>query len=240
MYYPKHKELFHIHTYRCKHAENVTDEAYMMKAIELGAERIVFTDHAPFPGNPFGNRMDFDELNGYVCEIKKLKDRYKDKIEILCGLEVEYLPSYDEYIKSLKKSGDFDLLVLGQHIYELPGNMQKWSFMLEDKSKEHIYLAEATVAGINTGYFDVVAHPDRVFRRVKEWSDECRSYAIGIIESAQKMNVYLEKNFSSMQRKRQYRKGFWDNVTKAEMIVYGIDAHSIDEMEEWVRQNDKW
>ncbi|MBQ2577396.1 MAG: PHP domain-containing protein [Lachnospiraceae bacterium] len=43
-------EIFHVHTFRCGHAAEVEDEAYVKKAIELGADKITFTDHAPFPG----------------------------------------------------------------------------------------------------------------------------------------------------------------------------------------------
>lgn len=51
------KHLFHVHTYQCGHAENVPDEVYVTRALQLGASDIWFSDHAPFPGNLFGNRM---------------------------------------------------------------------------------------------------------------------------------------------------------------------------------------
>ena len=52
------KHIFHIHTSRCKHASDESDEEYVKTALTLGAETITFTDHSPFLGNPFGNRMD--------------------------------------------------------------------------------------------------------------------------------------------------------------------------------------
>ncbi len=57
-------DVFHVHTYRCRHAENIPDRDYVEKAIELGAEGIWFTDHAPFPGVPFqrAHRMLCEEL----------------------------------------------------------------------------------------------------------------------------------------------------------------------------------
>lgn len=55
------KELFHVHTYRCKHAGDEREIEYVKRAIELGASGITFTDHAPFPGNPFGHRMQMEE-----------------------------------------------------------------------------------------------------------------------------------------------------------------------------------
>ena len=45
----REKDIFHVHTFRCGHAENVSDEEYIKKAISLGASGIWFTDHAPFP-----------------------------------------------------------------------------------------------------------------------------------------------------------------------------------------------
>ena len=56
------EDFFHVHTRRCKHGSEETDETLVKKAISLGAKRITFTDHVPFPENPFENRMDFEEL----------------------------------------------------------------------------------------------------------------------------------------------------------------------------------
>ena len=53
------KDCFHVHTYRCGHAEDIPDEAYIKAAMSIGAKGIWFTDHAPFPGNPFKNRMKY-------------------------------------------------------------------------------------------------------------------------------------------------------------------------------------
>ena len=69
-YHPLKNEIFHVHTNRCGHAEEVPDRAYVEKAIELGTPRIVFTDHAPFPGNPFGNRMSMEQLPEYTDSMK--------------------------------------------------------------------------------------------------------------------------------------------------------------------------
>ena len=56
------KEIFHVHTFRCGHAGNDQDVEYVKKAVALGAKRIVFTDHCPFPGNPFKSRMEIEQL----------------------------------------------------------------------------------------------------------------------------------------------------------------------------------
>ena len=67
-------DIFHVHTFRCGHAEDISDKKYIEKAIELGATGIWFTDHAPFPGDPFGNRMKYSELEEYVSTLLRYKE----------------------------------------------------------------------------------------------------------------------------------------------------------------------
>ena len=231
-YRPIEKEIFHVHTYRCGHAEDADDYEYVEKAIKLGAARIVFTDHAPFPGDPFGGRMSIESLPEYINEINKLKIRYEGNIQILCGLEIEYLPSFDEYYKSLKCMVGLDLLVLGQHFFEHEPGL--YSFCFENKSKVYVGLCDAIANGIRTGYFDVVAHPDRSFRKRKKWTVKEQEAAMRIVNAAidTGSSIYLEKNYSSMRQKNYYRPEFWELLGNYKNIIYGYDAHSLKEIEE--------
>lgn len=233
------KELFHIHTYRCGHAEEIADEVYVKKAIELGAKKITFTDHAPFPGNPFQSRMQYSELPGYVNSIKNLAERYKYDIEVCCGLEIEYLPSFRDYYMELKESGDFDVLLLGQHMYEVePG---KYSFSYpEYKEKEYEGCLNAIVAGIELGIFDIVAHPDRSFRRIKQWDVRCDEVSKTLINCANNHGVMLEKNYSSEKHKYYYWQEFWDLVPECNKIIYGIDAHNVRDLEKYVKEKEEY
>ena len=115
--YPCSSKLQQNHTRRCKHASDENDEEYIRRALQLGANEIVYTDHAPFPGDPFTNRMDYGELEEYIDSIHALKKKYRGKIEVHVGLEIEYLPSYINYYKDLKNNSSIDLLMIGQHHY---------------------------------------------------------------------------------------------------------------------------
>ena len=110
------EDFFHVHTRRCKHGSEESDETLVTKAISLGAKRITFTDHVPFPENPFGNRMDFEELEEYLDSLEKLKKLYSTQIDIKIGFEVEYLPKYLDYFWFLKNHPKVDLLICGQHM----------------------------------------------------------------------------------------------------------------------------
>ena len=228
MYQPIDNEIFHVHTKRCKHASDDEDYKYVEAAINLGAKRIVFTDHAPFPGDPFRNRMEMRDLADYIDSMQVLKKKYAGRIEVLYGLEIEYLPKFQAYTRQLYDSKEFDLLMLSQHFYENEDG--SYSFHNEDKSEEFKGLSAATVRGIETGLYDVVAHPDRIFRRCKEWNAAMMGASYDIINAAAKHQVLLEKNYTSQRRKNQYWPPFWVRAAGTPMLT-GYDAHSVEEME---------
>lgn len=62
-------------------------------------------------------RMEYKEKDDYLHSIKFLKEKYKNKIEIETGFEVEYLPGQEENLFELKN--ETDKIILGQHfIYD--------------------------------------------------------------------------------------------------------------------------
>jgi len=42
-----------------------------------------FLDHAPYPDNRFGLRMHYEELDEYIENIKKLKNKFSDKLRFV-------------------------------------------------------------------------------------------------------------------------------------------------------------
>ena len=221
-------DIFHVHTYRCGHAQMVPDEAYIQKTIEIGASGIWFTDHAPFPGDPFGNRMNYTDLDEYLESLSLVKQRYADKIAVHIGLEIEYFPSFDHegYYKELRSRKELEILLLGQHMAETtPGNYTfAWSKERLAK-EEYLALGNAQIQGMESGYFDAVAHPDRIFRGQDAWSQEMAEISKEIIEIACKSKIPLEVNESSKKQKKQYWQEFWELASEAKQI-HGLDAHS--------------
>ena len=221
--------LFHIHTHRCGHASQDPDIAYIEKAIALGAKEIVFTDHCPFPGDLFPYRMPYSKIEGYITSLKNLREQFQDKISVKIGLEAEYLPSYEAFYKELRSREDIDFLILGQHFYE----HEDGSFGYADVTKEAEIrgFTKATIEGIRSGYFDVVAHPDRYMDRVEVWDKKADAFSKGIAKAAEEMQVMLEHNVTSILSGRLYRPEFWRNVPESVRTIYGLDAHSVEDME---------
>ena len=97
---------YHTHTYRCGHTQkDMTDEDFVNEFIKKGFKKIAFTDHCPQKQSidkRKNMRMEYSQINEYLDSIKYLKDKYKDKIEIESGFEIEYLPGEEENLLELK------------------------------------------------------------------------------------------------------------------------------------------
>mgnify|MGYP002519553452 CR=1 FL=1 len=84
------KANYHTHSEYCGHAEGKLSD-YIEKAISLNLTALGFSEHAPFPGDPFGMRMNFNTLPEYVFELQKQRAFYQDRIRLHIGLEIEFL-----------------------------------------------------------------------------------------------------------------------------------------------------
>lgn len=216
------KYYFHVHSRRCGHAEDVSDEAYIKRALELGASDIYFSDHAPFPGNPFGNRMDYVQLPEYIHTLHNLKEQYDGIINVHIGLEIEYLPSFLSYYEELQDRLDF--MLLGQHFCEVSPLRYSFQDVLKDEYK---YLGQSICQGMETDFFQYVAHPDRCFRYEDIWSKKCEAVAYDMIQTALHHHIILEQNLASMKQPNYYRKEFWNLLEPGNEIILGTDAHKL-------------
>ena len=95
----------HIHTPFCPHGTLDSFEEYIEKAIQHDFTHISFTEHAPLPPSfvdPTPDKdsgMDAGRLDDYIAQLQELKLRYKNKIHINIGLEVDYIKGYEREIK---------------------------------------------------------------------------------------------------------------------------------------------
>ena len=91
---------FHTHTVFCD-GKN-TQEEIIKAAIEKGFCSIGFSGHEY---TDFDLRYCMKDTDGYLAEIHRLKEKYKDKIKIHIGFEMEYFPEYFDkmyaYVKEL-------------------------------------------------------------------------------------------------------------------------------------------
>ena len=182
---------YHTHTFRCGHAENVPDEAYLQRAVEQGFTVLGFSDHTPWQGlSPAvcrGVRMLPEELPGYFASIHALQEKYRGVIEIPLGLECEYFPGHMDYLREIRPQVDY--LILGNHFQwadpEHPRAYTAAPMLLEE------YLT-TTLAGMRTGLYAYLAHPDLIYTSQPVFDETCREAAYTLCEEAKKLDLPLE------------------------------------------------
>ena len=227
---------YHTHSEYCGHAEG-TLKNYIETAISLKLTDLGFAEHAPFPGNPFGMRMDFNTLPDYINELKMHKKTYAGQINLHIGLEIEYLDAYASYYPLLLSEYGIEYLIMGQHFFIGP---DKKCYNLYDNSFPSEYLvihSQNMIKGMDTGFFKYIAHPDLMFIRDYGMDVGCKNAISALVAGAANGHHILELNANGFRRGKQtYSEGirypypvdeFWKEVAKTDIpVIIGSDSHS--------------
>ncbi|SFB17664.1 histidinol-phosphatase (PHP family) [Bacillus sp. cl95] len=117
----------HIHTAFCPHGTKDSLEAYVERALSLGFKEISFTEHAPLPigfEDPIpskDNAMAPDQLEPYLEEVARIKEKYKDQIIINRGLEVDFIEGFEKETKEFLNTfgNQLDDAILSVHFLKI-------------------------------------------------------------------------------------------------------------------------
>ena len=219
---------YHTHTYRCGHAVG-TDEEYVKKAIEGGIKRLGFSEHVPLKfadGSESGFRCPTKEAEDYIKSIKALGERYKDKLDINVGFEMEYYPTLFSGTVEYLKSIGAEYVILGEHFLGPENEGYTHASMVGSDSDEAVKsYADLIVEGINTGVFTYVAHPDvlNFFGDSEVYKTEMRRVCV----ASKEKDVPLEINLLGIRTDRHYPAPlFWEIAGEVGApVTFGSDAH---------------
>lgn len=187
---------YHSHTYLCGHAIGEPTE-YVLKAVELGYKNIGISEHAPMPNLINRNlRLNIEDYDLYFKLLEEAKTiALRNNLNFYKGFEIEYFHDLNVYEKYLS---DVDYLILGQHFIIRDGEI-KSSYRLSDLEDIKIY-AETIVDAINTGYFNLVCHPELCFYNIKEPTDEMYEELRKIIIAAKEKDIPIEINANGVRK----------------------------------------
>lgn len=215
-------------------------------AIEKGLKTIAITDHMPLPFNT-RYAMQRNRLQDYRKEILQARKKYKDRLTILSGMEIEYIPRYRDWIKEIVEQG-WDMLLVSVHgIVTHQGH-----FMVNGREDEfkralktifnddikafctHYYALIREAAA--TGWFDAAAHLDVIKKHNADntYFDETATWYRDLInatlESLSRNNLKLEINMNGINHKAgttyPSQPIIREACKKGIPIVLGSDAHS--------------
>ena len=219
----------HNHTTRCNHAKG-SMESYIKRAIELGIDIYGFSEHAPMDFDSH-YRLKFEEMNAYTSDVYKLKEKYKNNIQILLGYEVDYLKGYmDERV--LKSDVDYligSVHFLGEWGFDNP------EFNKEYKNKDIEQIWQEYFDNIEsmakTGIFDIVGHLDliKIFNFMP--TKDIRIIASNALKAIKQSNMVIELNSAGL---RKPTKEIYPSPLLLEMayeldipITFSSDAHAL-------------
>jgi len=221
---------YHTHTYLCHHAKG-TPEEYVERAIERGLKILGFSDHVPMPcSDPTyvsGCRMRVDQTELYVHTVLGLKEKYKNDIAIFVGYEAEYMPrEFENMVKNLTRY-PVDYMILGQHFSNNEYDGQYFGHPTFKESMIVKYVDQA-VAGMETGMFTYLAHPDLV--NYIGPKAVYRREMTRLIEAANRTQTPMEFNLLGFATHRNYpNDDFWRMVSEiGGTVVLGCDAHQVE------------
>lgn len=220
---------YHTHTARCGHASG-TEEEYILRAIEGGITHMGFSDHVPFlfpDGKESSYRIPMAQGEDYVSTLKALREKYKDQIRLSIGFEMEYYPSFFQGMLDTALSLGAEYLILGQHF---SGDERPKGFYVSNRTDDPILLKEYVsnvLAGMETGLFTYVAHPDILNFTGDEdlYQEEMRKICV----AAREKNVPLEINFLGFRAGRHYPQDrFWKLAGEERSpVTFGFDSHNV-------------
>lgn len=224
------KYNYHSHTPLCRHASG-TPEEYVRLAIDGGLLGFGFSDHSPYPfpeGFRSPSRMNMELIDSYCSEIRTLKEKYKDHIEIYLGFETEYYPKYwDRLMQEYKRCG-VEYMIFAGHFIGNEDNPDAFSAFERTADRERLTrFVDWNIAAMNTGRYTYFAHPD-----VLNFVGDNELYLCEmerLIIRAKELDLPLEINMYGMRDGRHYpRVDFWELVGRiGAPVVAGMDCHRL-------------
>ncbi|MBQ6695374.1 MAG: histidinol-phosphatase HisJ family protein [Lachnospiraceae bacterium] len=158
---------FHMHSSFSGDSDTPMEEM-IQKAIELGLTHMCFTEHNDYdfpvceeiPEGTFELNVD-----AYLYDLLKYREKYRDQINILFGIELGLQPQITRQNSILAKNYDFDFIIGSSHICNQKDPY--YPAFYEGRSEEEAYREyfESILTNIKKfTNFDVYGHLDYVVR----------------------------------------------------------------------------
>jgi len=217
----------HNHTILCNHSKGSLEE-FILEAIKKGVSIYGFSDHSPMEFD-YKYRMDFKEMNLYESWIDSLKDKYKNKIKILKGYEVDFTPLVDNRV--LEREVDYligSIHFLDNWGFDNPEFISVWNERdVDDVYKEYFNLVEKMA---ESKYFDIVGHLDLIKVFNFKPKDNIKIIAKKAIEAIADNKMVVEINTAGIRKKvnEPYPSAELLEMVKQYNIdiTFGSDAHT--------------
>lgn len=226
------KSDLHLHTMFSFDSE--TDPQKMIEsAIDKGLKTICITDHHDLDFAEAGWEVDFER---YFPYFEEMQNKYKEKIEILIGVELGLQPHLKDINMDISKKYPFDFVIGSVHLFD--GFDPYYPDYFEGKTDDegyrrafHITLENLKVAE----YYDTLGHLDYIVRYGRKSEEsynvaECFDYIDEILKILISKGKGLEINTGGIKKGLSFTHPHPEILKRykqlgGEIITIGSDAH---------------
>ena len=157
--------------------------------------------------------------------VNRVKESFRNRLEIHLGVELEYYPAYLGETLELLRDRGVEYAILGQHFVGNEIDEHYNGDITGDDRLLERYVNQ-TAEGMETGLYTYLAHPD-----LFHYSGDGRTYQNHmrrLCRTANSCGMPLELNLLGLAGKRNYPNPlFWEMAAEENCkVVLGMDAHS--------------
>ncbi len=226
---------YHIHTPRCGDSEGDYEE-YIEEALRKNLSEIGFSGHSPqyFLSKELRKResaIPEEELELYIHEVETLQAKYRQSITIRIGLEVDFIPGKEDDLLPIIQIHSWDYLLLSVHYLDgWAFDHPKYISRYQEENINEIYRRyyRTLKAGVETGFFDIVAHFD-LPKKFGFVPTEPIEEEEEVLQACQKKDMVLEVNTAGFYKPIGEAYPSFPILQKAQSIglkiCLGSDAH---------------
>lgn len=198
---------YHVHTARCGHAVG-SMEQYVEAAIEAGLGEIGFSDHlylywlADEARDPELAMADW-ELDAYVSDVERCRERYREDIRIRLATEADFVPGHERSLEAILGRYDWDYVVGSVHF------VNGWGFddsrYLDGYARWHVdrlyeRYFDLVGASAETGLFDVIGHVDLIKKFGHRSNQPLQAQYARLAERFARAKVCVEVNTAGLRK----------------------------------------
>lgn len=163
---------YHSHTLYCDGRAAMED--FIRFAIDRGFTSYGISSHAPLPF-PTHWTMEWDRMEDYLSEFRRMKEKYAGKIELAVGLEIDYLDEENNPAVSRFRELPLDYRIGSVHmLYDAKGEVVDidvsagvFRGIVDNRfdgdldKVVHLYYGSLSLM-VESGGFDIVGHADKM------------------------------------------------------------------------------
>lgn len=145
----------HTHTVHSHGTGTVEDN--IKAAIALGLKRITISDHGPLH-----MCYNIKDVEAYLRDIEQMREKYKDNIEVLAGVEMNLLSSEGDVDFPQQWKDRFDVFLMGYHKlvrYKTFSDRMKMMLVKRCTEKAVERNTQAYIKAMDRYPIDIIVHP---------------------------------------------------------------------------------